>query len=547
MSLEEVQNLRTQVAELFIVRASGHSLDNQRKFPQWELENKKLKRFLKEGVGGVILFGGSATELAYRCKSILEWAKKPLILCADIEEGLGQRFDGGTRFVPPMGLGQLYESEPTKAIKFAELYGRFTAVQARKCGLNLVLGPVCDINTNPENPVINIRSWGENPSCVSALANAFHKGVEKENVLSCAKHFPGHGDTNVDSHLDLPVLNQSIHHLENIELVPFKKVINEDISSIMTGHLLVKNIDELLPATLSKKVVSNLLRKQLKFNGLIITDALIMNAISKRYGSNEAVVLAFEAGVDLILMPENINEGITALCEAFKSGRIPIDRLKESLLRRKKALKSVINSKPEINLEEFINNNQSLESEEHKLFAKNLIKHTIQIKNSASLPITDNSVNLVSIDELMSSPIINQLSPALIIPSMLGFENIVCHNIGISPWCSNSLGKLDLERIHNKPTFLQIFARGNPFSGASNNFDPWLEAVKQLQREGLLTGLVLYGSPYLWKKLIEVINPSLPSAYSPGQMHEAQSQVLNSLMNPKGFKSHQKKEGRFTN
>ncbi|MDA0216626.1 MAG: glycosyl hydrolase family 3, partial [Cyanobacteria bacterium] len=151
------------IHQLLVVRTSGKLADHQRGYPRWELANAELRSLLEAGVGGVILLGGSAAELALRCAQLGRWAGQPLLLCADVEEGVGQRFDGATWLVPPLALGRLYGREPERALALAERYGRCTGREARALGLNWVLGPVCDVNNNPANPVINVRAWGEDP------------------------------------------------------------------------------------------------------------------------------------------------------------------------------------------------------------------------------------------------------------------------------------------------------------------------------------------------------------------------------------------------
>ena len=225
MNSRPANSLRRRVAELLVVRASGHLSDQQRRYPQWELPNSELQRLLRDGVGGVILLGGSAVELQQRTQQLQGWSEQRLLVCADVEEGVGQRFEGASWLVPPLALGRLHQREPELALDLSERYGRCTGEQARRCGLNWVLGPVCDVNNNPANPVINVRAWGEDPNTASALAVAFQRGLKQAGVLGCAKHFPGHGDTTSDSHLDLPVLPHSRERLEQIELPPFQAAI----------------------------------------------------------------------------------------------------------------------------------------------------------------------------------------------------------------------------------------------------------------------------------------------------------------------------------
>ncbi|MFZ9850355.1 MAG: glycoside hydrolase family 3 N-terminal domain-containing protein, partial [Vulcanococcus sp.] len=310
MTITANPDLRRQLASLVVVRCSGHAGDGQRRYPRWELPNPTLQRLLADGVGGVILLGGSAAELRLRTAQLRRWAGGPLLLCADVEEGVGQRFEGASWLVPPLALGRLHGRDAALAEALAERYGRCTGRQARLVGLNWVLGPVCDVNNNPANPVINVRAWGETPQAAGALAAAFVRGCQAEGVLACAKHFPGHGDTSSDSHLELPLLPHSRERLEAVELPPFRAAIGAGVASVMTAHLLLPALDPQRPATLSAAVLSQLLRRDLGFQGLVVTDALVMEAITAHHGAAEAAVLAFNAGADLILMPADADAAI---------------------------------------------------------------------------------------------------------------------------------------------------------------------------------------------------------------------------------------------
>ncbi len=333
-----VEPLQRLAASLVVVRASGQLGDAQRRYPQWELSNAELQRLLAAGVGGVILLGGSATELQLRCAQLGRWGGQPLLLCADVEEGVGQRFPGASWLVPPLGLGMLHRRDRQRALHLAERYGRCTGREARALGLNWVLAPVCDVNNNPANPVINVRAWAEQPAAAAELVAAFCRGLQAEGVLGCAKHFPGHGDTSSDSHLELPLLPHDRQRLEAIELPPFRAAIAAGVATVMTAHLLLPALDPQRPATLSAAVLTGLLRQELGFNGLVVTDALMMEAISANYGPGEAAVLALEAGADLVLMPADADAAIAALVAAVQGGRLSRERLEASAQRRRDAL-----------------------------------------------------------------------------------------------------------------------------------------------------------------------------------------------------------------
>jgi beta-glucosidase len=520
------QALRRLIASLLVVRCSGHLLDAQRRYPQWELTNAELQELLQLGVGGVILLGGSAAEVSLRTRQLLQWAQGPLLLCADVEEGVGQRFEGATWLPPPLSLGRLYEREPERALALAKRYGHCTGREAKAIGLNWVLGPVCDVNNNAANPVINVRAWGETPEVVSALALAFSQGLQAEGVLGCAKHFPGHGDTSVDSHLELPLLPHSLERLEAVELPPFAAAIDAGIDAVMSAHLVLSALDQERPATLSRHVLSGLLREQLGFEGLVVTDALVMEAISSHYGGSEAAVMALEAGADLVLMPANAHAAIDAIAKAVESGRLAVQQLEASAQRRQQALckaAALPASPAAVEL-----------SEPDGALVAQLLEATLERQGgslSAPAPqhVGPRGINLMRLETCLQAPQAVPQLPALTLPERCGWRPVLLEPRSPSPWSGDPEAPLALDRLGDGPVLLQVFARGNPFSGSKANPEPWSEAVVQLQRAGRLAALVVYGSPYLWERLQPLLEPQIPAAYSAGQMPQAQAMALGAL------------------
>jgi beta-N-acetylhexosaminidase len=256
-------------------------------------------------------------------------SKLPLLIGADYERGTAMRQDEGTSFPTAMALAAA--GNP----KDAYTMGKITALEARAVGVQWVYAPVSDVNNNPGNPIINTRSFGEDPARVSEFVSEFIRGVQENGALATAKHFPGHGDTATDSHLDLPVIKANRERMERLELVPFRAAISAGVGSIMTGHLNVPAFepDPGTPATLSTNILTDLLRKQLGFQGLVITDALDMGGITVRYAPGEAAVRAFLAGSDALLMPPVPDAAFQAVLAAAKSGRISQERLDASLRR----------------------------------------------------------------------------------------------------------------------------------------------------------------------------------------------------------------------
>src|SRR5216684_2715879 len=256
-------------------------------------------------------------------------SKLPLLIGADFERGTAMRLDEGTSFPTAMALAA--GGNP----KDAYVMGKITALEARAVGIHWVYAPDADVNNNPGNPIINTRSFGEDPERVAQFVSAFVLGVQENGGLATAKHFPGHGDTAADSHIDLPVIRADRARLDDLELVPFRAAISMQVDSIMTGHLNVPALepDPNTPATLSHNILTDVLRKQLGFQGLVVTDAMDMGGITVRYAPGEAAVRAVVAGADCVLMPPVPDAAFEALQAAVKSGRIPKERLDASVRR----------------------------------------------------------------------------------------------------------------------------------------------------------------------------------------------------------------------
>jgi beta-glucosidase len=531
-------SLRRRLAALLVVRASGHLADNQRRYPRWELANDDLRRLLAEGVGGVILLGGSAAEVRLRTRQLLAWAGAPLLLCADVEEGVGQRFEGASWLAPPLAVGRLHPRDCAGAIALARRYGQCTGREARQLGLNWVLGPVCDVNNNPANPVINVRAWGEEPQGVADLAEAFCLGAQGEGVLCCAKHFPGHGDTASDSHLELPLLPHDRDRLEAIELPPFRRAIAAGVASVMTAHLLLPVLDPQRPATLSPSVLNGLLRRDLGFEGLIVTDALVMEAIAGRWGNGEAAVLALEAGADLVLMPADADDALDAIVAAVRSGRLSEGRLEESLARRCRALESLPPDPPDADPTAPLGGLSNGPLAEDQELAVRLLAGSLQRQGPAWAAAGGKGegregggggVNLVRVDSGLGNPILSPLAPALVLPEAAGLRTRLLEGRSPSPWSGDSEQPLALERLGEGPVLLQLFVRGNPFRASAGSPEPWPQVLHQLQEANRLAGLAVLGSPYLWESLRPLLGDEIPAAYSPGQMPQAQRLLLESL------------------
>src|SRR4051794_613960 len=312
---------------------------------------KELRRQIVDNhIGGIIFFGAPIYETAIVSNRAQEMAKIPMLMSLDAETGIGMRFEDATNFPWAMAIGATGNAD------YARRMGVITGREARAIGIQHVFAPVLDVNNNADNPVINVRSFGEDPEAVAKFGTAFIQGIQSQNVIATAKHFPGHGDTNVDSHRGLPIIDHSRASLEKTELVPFREAVKDGVASIMIAHIALPQIDPeeikplkdyrggdsergaeivtqsaTIPATLSEKVQTELLRKDLGFNGLIVTDAMSMSGLTLYFNQEEAGVRAFLAGADILEKPADTDAMIRGLITAVKSGRITEQRLDGSV------------------------------------------------------------------------------------------------------------------------------------------------------------------------------------------------------------------------
>ncbi len=329
--------LRQAVSQLVVQWLPGsYSSTSSPEFQEWAgwVENDEI--------GGIYLSIGLPHSYAAKINELQARARVPLLVTSDFESGgPGMRINhsyalpsllpqgGGTSFPPTMAFGAIGDE------RFAREYGRITAEEARAVGVHLNFAPVLDVNSNPLNPVINTRSFGEDPLAVARLGAAYIEGARLGGVMTTAKHFPGHGDTKTDSHVGLPVVPADWERLNAVELVPFRRAVAAGVDAVMTAHVIVEGVQgaEGPPATMDARFMTQLLRNEMGFEGLIFTDALRMAAITNLYGTGEAGVLALEAGSDVLLMPTDVTEAIDAVVAAVAEGRMSESRIRESARR----------------------------------------------------------------------------------------------------------------------------------------------------------------------------------------------------------------------
>jgi len=327
--------LRQKVGQLVMPWIGGEYLavdsDAYDRLRQWVVDY---------GIGGVIVSIGAPLEVASKLNLLQQMADIPLLVAADMENGPGMRLNGGVVLPHGMELGGGTEFPPVMALgavgdeRLAYEMGRITALEARAVGVHMIYAPVVDVNNNPANPIINTRSYGEDPASVGRLAAAHIRGLQDHGVLATAKHFPGHGDTGVDSHIELPIITASRERVDSVELPPYRAAIEAGVAAVMGAHIAFPALTgDTVPATLSPRLLHGLLREELGFQGLVVTDALSMGGIVRGYGNAQAAVAALRAGADILLMPPEIPTAIDAVVAAVERGEISVERIDRSVRR----------------------------------------------------------------------------------------------------------------------------------------------------------------------------------------------------------------------
>lgn len=360
-----------------------------------------LKKVInKYHVGNIILFAenfGTAEDTVRLTHSLNEALSIdiPMFIGADQEGGNVVRLNYGCSLVGNMALGAIGSDEDSYIV------GKITGEQLSALGLNLDLAPTLDVNNNPANPVINIRSFSEDPDLVARLGISMIKGMQDKSVSACAKHFPGHGDTETDSHYGLPSIDKSYDEIKKMELVPFQAAIDGGIDMIMTAHIQFPQVESeeknglILPATLSKKILTDILKEDMGFNGVVITDSMHMDAIASHFSMAEASILAINAGVDILLMPvllhhdghaRELENFISSIVQAVASGKIPMSRINDAVTR-------IITAKKERGLweqnrlsldEKIANANQAVGNAEHKAIERKLATKAVTVLENKS-------------------------------------------------------------------------------------------------------------------------------------------------------------------
>lgn len=365
---EKLQSLTLdeKIGQLFMIRA--HSDKGPEHIAQIERYIKQYK------VGGLCFFQGTPTKQAQLTNNYQNLSDTPLLISIDGEWGLGMRFPKTAMSFPKqLMLGAIQDNHLIYEM------GEEVANQMKRIGIHVNFAPVADVNNNPKNPVINDRSFGENPDNVASKSYAYMKGMQDNGLIASAKHFPGHGDTGTDSHYDLPIIAHDMKRLDSVELMPFRLLLSQGIQSVMVAHLHVPAIDDTpnMPASLSKPTVTGFLRDSFQYDGLIFTDGLEMQGVRKHFPPGEMEATAFLAGNDMMLVPPDLPKAFKTIKEYVESGKISMQRLDESVKRILEAKARVgLTARPKI----VLNNIQAdIHSSKAKALKKKLVSNSITL------------------------------------------------------------------------------------------------------------------------------------------------------------------------
>ena len=360
----------------------------------------------QERIGGIILMQDDAEQEIALVNEFQKKSRVPMLFGMDAEWGLYQRIKTAHKFPWAMTLGAIQDNNLVyeMASKIAE--------DAKKMGIYWNFAPVVDVNTNPKNPIIGNRSFGSDVQNVIAKALAYAQGLQDNGVLAAIKHFPGHGDTDVDSHLDLPVVKHSLERLNKIELAPFKALMDKKIGGAMIAHLYVPQLEKgkNIPASISYDIVTNLLKNKFRYEGLVITDALNMNAVAKKYPAGELDLRAFKAGNDILLFSQDVPTGKKLIKEAIQKGEISEKRLEESVKKilKTKYLLGLQNLRPLSS--EGINN--ALNNDSHAKISEKLYANALTLlKDEKQLfPLREKEVYYLPLEEASHEAFLQELS-----------------------------------------------------------------------------------------------------------------------------------------
>ncbi|MBM3273724.1 MAG: hypothetical protein FJZ00_01120 [Candidatus Sericytochromatia bacterium] len=465
------------------------------------------------GWGGYIVFRGRP-DLPDLLTSLQSASPHPLLIAADIEWGAGQQIAGATFLPCLMAIGAARDED------LAYEAGRITAIEARAAGVNWAFAPVADVNVNPRNPIINIRSFGEDPESVARLAAAWVRGAQDHGLMATAKHFPGHGDTAVDSHSRLPTIAADRQRIDRVELAPFRACVEAGVGSIMTAHLAVPALDPSgLPATLSEPIMTGVLRRELGFGGLLVTDALIMGGITASWTEEDAVAAALNAGCDMLLMPRDAAAAHEAVQAAIESGKVPLARVEEAIARIDQAL-----ARLGLDTDRLPRGPAGVDYGANQAFARELAgKAVTLVRDPGVLPLGSQDFAVIIDDD-------GDLDYDHVLPRDLDRRGVGWGIVRAGMDQAERAAVLDRAR-GSRAVLVPIFSQIKAWKDRSDLPEELAEVVRQLSREFSKAVVVTFANPYLLQQFPDVAGYAC--AY--GGLDDQQLAALAALFGEAGF------------
>ncbi|MEY2763818.1 MAG: hypothetical protein RLZZ205_242 [Bacteroidota bacterium] len=484
-------SLDQKIGQLFMVPAWSdpkHMYFNDKQVVEW---------ITKYGVGGIIFFQGGPQNQLKCTQRYQDLSAVPLLIGMDAEWGLSMRLDSTILYPRQMTLGAITD------LRIVKNYAAETAMQLKRLGVHFSFSPVVDVNNNPKNPVISNRSFGESRETVLRASQAFMEGLQENNILACAKHFPGHGDTDTDSHEDMPIIPFSKQRLDSLELYPYRPLFQNGLSSVMTGHLYVPAYEKRpgIPASLSDALIEGFLKKEMGFKGLVVTDALNMQGVAKHFKPGEMEVMAIQAGNDILLFPSNIPKAVEMIKLKLRSGELSMDRINEScykILQSKEwcGLNSRVVLKKENVMEDLGNENALQVYEEVNAAALTLIQYDSIALRAWRDPLKKKALVIIGGD-----------STSQIVSSANILNNVDYHfwkrDVDVS-WVDSAKVLLSLLNGYDQVGFAFV----NTSSKASKNFGVspiWLNWISKWENQKNKL-LLLFANPYALGNEPEVLN-----------------------------------------
>jgi len=460
---------------------------------------KKIFELIENGIGGFIIFGGKKEEVRSFINKMQSVSEMPLFVASDIERGAGQQIQGCTSFPCQMAMAAATDTErPEDLLKLRDTVNAI-ADEAKDVGINMPLIPVLDVNRDPDNPIICTRAFSDSPEYVARLGSEYIKILDSSNLISCAKHFPGHGDTSEDSHILLPVIRKSYKNLIETDIMPFKEAISAGVSSIMVGHLSIPAIDH-KPASISKKIISNILRDELGFDGLILTDALIMKALQDIKSVSSQCI---EAGADILLHPADPDSMVKELMHAVKIQEITENQIDAAFQRIVKAKEKIAN----------------------------IERQEVDYRRNAvlSMHITDMSISL-----LKNNPGILPVADKNKVELILAGDNELFEASPLKNYFKNVSTIDQITELSNSLPIFAIFTSIAAWKGSSGIDDNEKSRIHELIKKTKHSIIISFGSPYVLRHFKEA--DILIAAYEATE--QAQMAVIKCIEGRLDFKGH---------